>query len=123
EGRYRGRKVFVRYGIWSKNKPTAEIGHNALSALCRAVGLREIYDSEQLHGVPVLITIKCKSGQGGAVYENIVRCERYTPPRDVASMRAAMRQATPAAQEPRQNAAAQSAAEQAPKEGEDDLPF
>ncbi|MCX7934929.1 MAG: DUF669 domain-containing protein, partial [Planctomycetota bacterium] len=73
-GKYRGRRVFARYGLWHHDANMREIAHNVFSALCRALGLREVTNSQQLHDIPLYITIQTRqsSQDSKKIYENIV---------------------------------------------------
>lgn len=46
---YRGRKVFNFYNLEHKNAQAQEIGQRQFASLCRAIGVSEVEDSEELH--------------------------------------------------------------------------
>ena len=60
-----GRVVFERLNIDNPNQTSVDIAQRTLSALCRAVGVLQISDSNQLHGLPFefKLSIKPASGQ------------------------------------------------------------
>ncbi|KAB2675863.1 DUF669 domain-containing protein [Brucella tritici] len=46
---YQGRKVFNFYNLEHKNAQAQEIGQRQFASLCRAIGVSEVEDSEELH--------------------------------------------------------------------------
>lgn len=46
---YKGRKLFTQYNLENKSAQAQEIGQKQFAALCRAVGVAEVEDSEDLH--------------------------------------------------------------------------
>jgi hypothetical protein len=46
---YRGRKLFNQYNLENKSAQAQEIGQKQFAALCRAIGVAEVEDSEELH--------------------------------------------------------------------------
>lgn len=64
EGEHKGRKIFERLNIRNSNKQAEDIAMRALSALCRATGVMELEDSEQLHDIPVVLDIGTEAGKG-----------------------------------------------------------
>lgn len=46
---YKGRKIFNNYNIENKSAQAQEIGQKQFAALCRAIGVGEVEDSEDLH--------------------------------------------------------------------------
>ena len=46
---YKGRKLFATYNIENQNSQAQEIGQRQFASLCRAVGVLDCEDSEQLH--------------------------------------------------------------------------
>jgi len=45
----KGRKLFTNYNLENKNAQAQEIGQKQFASLCRAIGISEVDDSEQLH--------------------------------------------------------------------------
>ncbi len=60
DGPLTGRKIWDRLNLVNNNAQTVEIAQRQLSAICRAVGVLQVSDSEQLHFKPILITVKYK---------------------------------------------------------------
>jgi hypothetical protein len=46
---YKGRKLFTTYNLENANPTAQEIGQKQFASLCRAIGLSEVSDSEELH--------------------------------------------------------------------------
>lgn len=46
---YAGRKLFTNYNLENKNAQAQEIGQRQFASLCRAIGVGEVEDSEELH--------------------------------------------------------------------------
>lgn len=55
EGDYSGRMLFGNITLTNKNSQAQEIGRKQLIKLSTACGLGHLQDSEQLHGIPVMI--------------------------------------------------------------------
>ncbi len=52
-----GRKVWARLNLWNSNPKASEIAQQELSAICRACGVPQITDSEQLHFIPMSVRV------------------------------------------------------------------
>lgn len=65
DGQYKGRKVFDRINIQNQNPTAEKIGQEQLSALCHAVGVLQLQDTNQLHGRPVTIKVKIRKDDTG----------------------------------------------------------
>ncbi len=61
ESPHRGRRLWARLNLDNPNPLAVEIAEAELSAICRAVGVMEITDSRELHDIPLLITVRCKT--------------------------------------------------------------
>ena len=46
---YKGRKLFNNYNLENKSAQAQEIGQRQFASLCRAIGVGEVEDSEELH--------------------------------------------------------------------------
>ena len=64
EGKFKGRRIFERLNLQNPNKDAEEIAQRTLSALCHALGILQINESEQLHDIPVLISVTIEDGKG-----------------------------------------------------------
>jgi len=71
-GDYAGRKLFDRFNLQNKNPVAVEIGYKTLSAICHAVGVLQVQDSQQLHGRPLQLKVSLRAagpGSDGKHYE------------------------------------------------------
>lgn len=64
DGQYHGRKLFHRLNLNNANAIAKEIAFKQLSAIGHAVGVLNIQDSSQLHGLPMKIRVKIRAGDG-----------------------------------------------------------
>lgn len=55
---YAGRKLFATYNLENANPQAAEIGQRQFASLCRAIGITEVEDSEQLHFHRYVVKVK-----------------------------------------------------------------
>lgn len=62
DGQYAGRKLFTRLNVKNSNQQTVEIAYKQLSAICHAVGVMQVQDSQQLHGLPLKVKVKIRKG-------------------------------------------------------------
>ncbi len=61
DGDCRGRKVWDRLCLTHTNDLTQKIARGKLSAVCHAVGVMQPRDSVELHNLPLVVTVKCKT--------------------------------------------------------------
>lgn len=57
-GAYQGKKLWDRLNLINNNQTAVEIAQRTLSAICRAVGVMVVNDSEQLHCIPLIAEVK-----------------------------------------------------------------
>lgn len=60
DGQYTNRKVFDRVNVANQNPEAERIGQSQLSAICHAIGVMNLQDSNQLHGRPCKIKLKVR---------------------------------------------------------------
>lgn len=58
EGEFKGRKLWDRLNLWNSNPQAAEIANRTLSAICYAVAVLQVSNTEQLHYKPMLVTVR-----------------------------------------------------------------
>lgn len=58
EGEYKGRKCWKMLNLQNKNETAMEIAYRELSAICHAVGVLQIQDTQQLHNLPMYCQVK-----------------------------------------------------------------
>lgn len=61
EGDLAGKVIYQNINYLHNNPAAQEIGQAKLSALCHAVGVLQIVDSQQLHGIPLRIAVSVSS--------------------------------------------------------------
>jgi len=97
DGQAKGRKIWERLNIHNSNKKAEEISQRQLSSLCRAIGVMNLVDTDQLHNIPVVLEIGIEERDG---YDPQNRVKSYSAaggaPAPVASS-PALRAAAPAA--------------------------
>ena len=59
-GEYNNRKVFDRFNLQNPNPVAVEIAYRQLSAVCHAVGLIQVADSQQLLGRPLMVKVSVR---------------------------------------------------------------
>jgi hypothetical protein len=60
DGEHQGRKLFDRLNLINPNAQAVDIAQRALSAICHAIGVMQVQDSEMLHFKPLLATVKVR---------------------------------------------------------------
>lgn len=65
-GPYAGRKITDRINLQNKNPAAVEIGYRTLSAICHAVGVIQVADSQLLHGRPLQVRVALRPAGPGA---------------------------------------------------------
>lgn len=58
DGDQAGRKVFDRLNLQNPNRTAVEIAERTLNAICVVVGKMAVQQSEELHGIPMVIKVK-----------------------------------------------------------------
>lgn len=72
---YKGRRVFGTYNLENANPQATEIGQRQFASLCRAIGISEVDDSEQLHFHAFTVKIGLGKAQNG--YPARAEIKRY----------------------------------------------
>ena len=72
EGEFTNRKVWTRLNIVNRNPVAQQIAKSHLSAICTAVGVMTPADSNELHNIPLKITVVCKPrGDGNGLTNDV----------------------------------------------------
>ncbi len=58
DGEFNGRIVFANLTLSHPNKTTVDIANSTLSAICHAVGIMNVQDSQELHDKPMVIDVR-----------------------------------------------------------------
>lgn len=64
DGQYANRKIFSGLNLRNANPVAQEIAYKQLSAICHAVGVMQVQDSQQLHGRPLKVKVKVRAASG-----------------------------------------------------------
>ncbi len=73
EGEYKNRFLWARLNLDNPNATAVKIARGELSALCRAVGVLAPADSVELHNLPLVILVKCKTNKETGEIQNEVK--------------------------------------------------
>ncbi len=73
EGEYKKKKIFDYVNIQNENPVAQRIGQQHLAAFCNAVGISQLDNSFQLHGIPVEVEVGVKEGTNGFEAKNVIR--------------------------------------------------
>jgi len=84
---YAGRKIFYRLNLKHNNPVAQEIAYKQLSAICHAVGVIQVADSQQLHGLPFKVKVVVKKDDSG----------KYDPSNEVKAVKGINETSAPAA--------------------------
>ena len=63
DGDQQGRKLIDRLNLDNQNATAVEIAQRTLSAICHAVGVLTVQDSEELHMIPMVAKVKVEPGR------------------------------------------------------------
>ena len=72
-GEFAGRVLFDRLNLWNNNQQAQEIAQRALSAICHAVGILQVGDSQELHNRPLIATVKVRPASGNYEANNEIK--------------------------------------------------
>ena len=64
DGPHMGRRFWSTLNLWNRNPVTVEIAQRELNSICHAVGKLRVADTQELHGIPMKVTLGIdKSGR------------------------------------------------------------
>lgn len=69
----KGRRVWERLNLQNPNQTAVEIAQRTLSAICRAAGVMQLGDTEQLHGIPLAVKLSVSPASNGYEARNEVK--------------------------------------------------
>lgn len=75
DGEFKGRRFWTMLNLWNNNSQAVEIAQKELNSICHACGKLQINDTEELHGIPMMVTLSVKTDDYGP--KNVVR--NYKP--------------------------------------------
>lgn len=61
DGEFKNRRLFCNITLSHTNSTAQQIGQSQLSALCHAVGVMQLTNTSQLHGIPVKAHVKIRT--------------------------------------------------------------
>lgn len=65
DGEYHGRRFWTMLNLWNSNDTAVEIAQRELNSICQAIGRLRVDDSEDLHGIPMLVKLGVKEDSYG----------------------------------------------------------
>jgi hypothetical protein len=77
EGPAQGRRFWSMLNLWNQNQQAVDIAQRELNSLCHACGKLKVADTEELHGIPILVKLGVQEGQGNYGPSN--RVKSYKP--------------------------------------------
>ena len=84
DGEFKARRVWSRLNLENPSQQAKAIAQSELSAICRAVGVMNPRQTEELHDLPMIVGIKLKKRSDNGELTNEVAgfgaVENYTPP-------------------------------------------
>ena len=57
DGSHKGRRFWTTLNLWNPSAQAVEISQRELNSICHAVGKLRVADSEELHGIPMKVTL------------------------------------------------------------------
>lgn len=99
-GEFAGRVLFDRLNLWNNNQQAQEIAQGALSAICHAVGILQVGDSQELHNRPLIATVKVKPASGNYEANNEIKGYKAAQLATAPAFMPPQAQAAPAANAP-----------------------
>ena len=73
EGEYKKRKLFDNINIQNENPVAQRIGQQHLAGFCHAVGIAQLDNSYQLHGIPVEVEVGIQPAKDGWEEKNVIK--------------------------------------------------
>ena len=73
DGPHKGQKTWDRLCLDHPNPKTVRIARGSLSAICRAVGTLQPMDSTELHNLPLIVKVKCKTRDDNGEITNEIK--------------------------------------------------
>lgn len=74
---FKGRKLFSTYNLENPNAQAQEIGQRQFASLCRAIGVNEVEDSEELHLIGFTAKVKLGKPSKDGQYPARAEIARY----------------------------------------------
>jgi hypothetical protein len=76
DGEHTGKPVFIRLNVQNQNQQAVDIAYGELSAICHVIGVYQVADTSQMHGIPFQIKVVVRPAKGGYDESNDVKAYR-----------------------------------------------
>jgi hypothetical protein len=96
DGDYQGRHLFDRLNLVNENETAQKIAQQALSAICRAVGVMHPKDSEELHDRPFVVKVGIRAATEQYQESNTIKGYETKDGKSVTDKKAETKETTPA---------------------------
>jgi hypothetical protein len=73
DGKYKGQRLFDNLNLENANPKARDIAIKTLSAICRAVNVLQLADTEQLHNIPMTVKVKLEPAKGEYPEKNVIQ--------------------------------------------------
>jgi hypothetical protein len=64
DGAHKGRRFWTTLNLWNPNPVTVEIAQRELNSICHAVGKLRVADTQELHAVPMKVSLAIDKDSG-----------------------------------------------------------
>ena len=71
QGEYKGKKFWTNLNIVNQNNTAVEIAQKELATICRACGKGPIKDTQEVHGIPMMVKLKISPAKDGYDAKNV----------------------------------------------------
>lgn len=65
DGEKQGRRFWTMLNLWNSNGTAVEIAQRELNSICQATGRLRVNDTEELHGIPMIVNVGVKDDSYG----------------------------------------------------------
>lgn len=72
-GKYDGKKIWSNLNLDNPSKTAVEIANKEFATTCRACGVINVEDSEELHGIEHTVKVGIRKGQGDYPDQNTIK--------------------------------------------------
>ena len=73
DGEHKNKKIWDRLCLNNRNTTAVEIARRNLSAICHAVGVMDLKDSQQLHNIPYMLKLSVKKDDSSDEMRNEIK--------------------------------------------------
>ena len=76
DGAHKGRRFWTTLNLWNPNPVAVEIAQRELNSICHAVGKLRVADTEELHGIPMKVTLGIEKDNAEERHEGLQARDR-----------------------------------------------